>query len=128
MPEDTAERRPRTAQEDKEIDRGVSEIVCVECGTAPRLKSLNKNDGTQTMCDCDDIKKSMDSVPYELRVDDLPDDWVVIEGRSARQLASEVDAMIDAGAYECPRCGSDFGLAETVSCGDCGYVPKEARA
>jgi len=112
----------------EEIDRGVSEVVCTECLTAPRLKSLNKNAGTQTMCDCDDVKKSMDSVPYELRVDDLPGDWVVIEGRSTRQLATEVDAMIDAGAYECPRCGSEFGLSETVSCGECGYVPKEVRA
>lgn len=115
---------------DDEIDRGVSEIVCTDCLTAPRLKSLNKNDGTQTMCDCDDVKKSMDSVPYELGVSDLPDAWVVIEdGRSPRQLATEVDALIAAGEYECPSCGDEFGIDETsVSCSNCGYIPEEHRA
>jgi len=113
-----------------QIDRGTSEIVCTKCLTAPRLKSLNKNAGTQTMCDCDDVKKSMDAVPYELAVDDLPDDWVVVEdGRTPNQLATEVDALIAAGEYECPDCGDEFGIDETAaSCSTCGYIPEENRA
>jgi len=105
-----------------------SEIVCVECKTAPRLKSLDKNYGTTTGCDCDDPAKSLDSVPYELADSDLPDDWVVIEGRTANQIATEEDAMIAAGEYECPDCGADFGLSEGVSCGNCGYIKESARA
>lgn len=117
-----------TEQESAGDDRGVSEIVCVGCETSPRLKSLDKNAGTQTMCDCDDVRKSMDSVPYELAVADLPDDWVVIEGRTPRDLAREVDAVIDSGEYECPNCGDEFGRSNSVSCGNCGHVPEEVRA
>lgn len=113
---------------DYEFKTGTSEIVCVECETAPRLKSLDKNDGTQTMCDCDDVKKSMDMVPYELAVDDLPDDWVVVDGRTPKQLATEVDATIAAGGCECPQCGDELGLSEGVSCSECGFVPEKHRA
>jgi len=115
---------------DHQFKTGVSEIVCTDCLTAPRLKSLDKNDGTQTMCDCDDVKKSMDSVTYELRVQDLPDSWTVVEdGRTAKQLASEVDALIAAGEYECPDCGDEFGIDETAaSCSNCGFIPEENRA
>lgn len=117
-------------QSDSTVDRGVSEIVCRDCMTAPRLKSLNKNDGTQTMCDCDDVRKSMDAVPYELRVQDLPEEWVVVEdGRTAEQLATEVDALIAAGEYECPQCGDEFGIGETTaSCSNCGHIPEENGA
>jgi hypothetical protein len=118
-----------TDQPESGIERGTSEIVCVECHTAPRLKSLNKNAGTQTECDCGDVKHSMDSVPYELGVDDLPDSWVVIDGRTPRQLATEVDALMEAGEYECPSCENDFGLGESAaSCSNCGYVPEVSRA
>jgi hypothetical protein len=114
---------------DYEFKTGTSEIVCVECETAPRLKSLDKNDGTQLMCDCDDVRKSMDSVPYELGVSHLPDDWVVIgDGRAPKQMAREVDALWEAGEYECPGCGAETGLMSGVSCSECGYVPEEYRA
>lgn len=110
------------------VDRGTKDIVCTDCGTCPRLKSLNKNDGTQTMCDCDDIKKSMDSVPYELGVSDLPESWVVVEGRTARQLAREVDLIHESGGYECPECGNEWGLKEgRVSCEECGHIPESER-
>lgn len=112
---------------DDGISDGVSEIVCVTCETSPRLKSLDKNGGTQTMCDCDDVRKSMDSVPYELGVRDLPEDWVVIEGRAPKDLAREVDAMLDAGEYECPECGDEYSLQGSVSCSECGYIPPEYR-
>jgi hypothetical protein len=111
------------------LQQGVSEIVCAECETSPRLKSLDKNDGTQLMCNCDDVGKSMDAVPYELRVADLPGDWIVMDGRTPRDLAREVNCLMDAGHYECPSCGSEFGITEgNVSCRDCGYIPPEARA
>jgi hypothetical protein len=114
---------------ENQTERGLSGIVCTECLTAPRLKSLDKNSGTQTVCDCDDVRKSLDSVPYELSVNDLPDDWVVVDGRSASQLATEVDALIAAGEYECPRCEDEFGMSETAaSCSNCGYIPEEKRA
>jgi len=61
-----------------EIDRGVTEIECRDCGTAPRLKSLNKNRGTELMCDCGGPRKSLDAVPYELGVPELPEAWVVL--------------------------------------------------
>lgn len=56
------------------------DIVCTECETSPRLKSLKKNSGTFVGCDCGDVKHSMDMVPYEYSVHDLPESWVVIDG------------------------------------------------
>lgn len=111
-----------------EIDRGTKDIVCTDCKTSPRLKSLNKNSGTVVGCDCDDVKHSMDTVPYEYSVNDLPESWVVIDGRPPKQIAREVDAMIESGEYKCPGCGNQFSLAETASCGQCGYIPEEVRA
>lgn len=105
-----------------------SDIVCVDCGTCPRLKSLDKNAGTVTGCDCDDVARSKDMIPYELTVGDLPDSWVVVEGRTARQMATEVDLLLDAGEYECPECGSDSIGEGNVSCPECGHVPEEVRA
>jgi len=111
-----------------EVDLGVKDIVCTECGTSPRLKSLNKNHGTTTGCDCDDVARSKDMVPYELGVDDLPESWVVVDGRSPHQMALEVDAMHEIGGYECPECGDEWGFDEAhVSCTKCGHVPEEVR-
>lgn len=111
-----------------EGQQGVSEIICVDCETSPRLKSLDKNHGTQTMCDCPDPAKSMDAVPYELGVNDLPDSWEVIEGRTTKQISKEVDLMVNSGEYECPQCGKEYSLAESNSCGACGHIPEEHRA
>lgn len=116
------------ARPESEVPQTVSEIVCVDCETAPRLKSLDKNHGTQTMCDCDGPGKSMDAVPYELGVNDLPESWVVIDGRTPKQMAKEVDAMIESGAWKCERCGAEFAHAENCSCAACGYIPEEHRA
>lgn len=66
-----------TEGSESEVDRGVTDIECTDCGTAPRLKSLDKNRGTQLMCDCDGPGKSLDAVPYELGVPELPDAWEV---------------------------------------------------
>ena len=115
-------------EEPGSLQTGVSEIVCVECETCPRLKSLDKNHGTQLMCDCDDVRKSLDSVPYEYADYDLPDDWVIIEGRTPRQMAMEVDLYHEAGGYECENCGSEWGLAERASCSECGFIPEKHRA
>ena len=53
-----------------------TDIICTECNTKPRLKSLNKNNGTCVGCDCDGAKYSKDMVPYEYTVHDLPEAWV----------------------------------------------------
>lgn len=106
----------------------VSDIVCVECKTCPRLLSLHKNSGTVVGCDCDDAAHSKDSIPYELSIHDLPESWVVVEGRAARQLSMEVDLCVEADVYKCPRCGDEFGITETRrSCGSCGYIPERNR-
>ena len=111
-----------------EWSRGTSEIICTECHTAPRLLSLRKNSGTVVGCSCDGPRFSMDSVPYELSIHDMPDEWVVAEGRSTRQMSLEVDLCIDADVYECPRCGDTFGIDETrSSCSSCGYIPERNR-
>lgn len=113
---------------DRDVPKGTSDIVCTECHTSPRLKSLRKNSGTVVGCSCDAARYSMDSVPYELSIHDLPDAWVVVEGRAARQLAHEVDLCIEADVYECPRCGDTFGIKETAaSCSSCGYIPRQNR-
>ena len=57
-----------------------TDIICTKCNTKPRLKSLDKNSGTCVGCDCDGAKYSMDMVPYEYTVDDLPDSWQVADG------------------------------------------------
>ena len=91
-------------QDESELDRGVTEIVCQDCGTAPRLKSLNKNRGTQTMCDCDDAGKSLDAVPYELGVPDLPDAWEVQgDDGTARGRELLTDGGIDQSESEVDR-------------------------
>lgn len=113
---------------ENEVPQTTSDIVCVECETCPRLKSLDKNHGTCVGCDCDGVKYSMDMVPYEYSDDDLPDEWVIIEGRTAKQLAHEVDLTIGAGGYECPSCGDEFAMADRVSCPECGFIPEENRA
>jgi len=105
-----------------------SDIVCVECETCPRLLSLHKNSGTVVGCDCDDVRHSMDSVPYELSIHDLPESWVVVEGRAAHQLALEVDLCVEADVYKCPSCGDEFGITEVRrSCESCGYIPERNR-
>jgi len=105
-----------------------SDIVCVECKTCPRLLSLKKNSGTYLGCNCDDVQHSMDMVPYELTIHDLPDSWVVVEGRAARQLSHEVDLCLEADVYECPACKESFGITETRrSCQYCGYIPERNR-
>lgn len=53
-----------------------TDIICTECNTNPRLKRLNKNNGTCVGCDCDGVKYSMDMVPYEYTIHDLPETWV----------------------------------------------------
>lgn len=111
-----------------EVPQTTSDIVCAECETCPRLKSLDKNHGTCVGCDCEGVKYSMDMVPYEYSIGDLPERWVVIEGRTAKQLAHEVDLTIDRGGYECPSCGDEFAMADRVSCPECGFIPEENRA
>ena len=54
-------------------------IVCSRCDAAPSLVALDKNDGTEVSCECDGVRYSMDSVPYELTVHDIPDEWEVLE-------------------------------------------------
>ena len=111
-----------------QIKTGTSEIVCTECKTVPRLKSLRKNSGTCVGCSCDGVRYSLDSVPYELGIHDLPEEWIVVEGRSARQMALEVDLCIDGDVYKCPRCEDEFGLKEAgASCSKCGYIPENNR-
>lgn len=104
------------------------EIVCTECETSPRLLSLDKNSGTVVGCDCDDARHSLDSVPYEFSINDMVESWVVVEGRTPKQIAKEVDSMLDSGNYGCPSCGDDFGLMQSVSCAECGFIPEENRA
>lgn len=116
------------AEDVGDVEQGTKDIVCTDCGTSPRLKSLNKNDGTVTACDCDEVAKSKDMVPYELGVGDLPESWVVIDGRPSKQMAREVDLLHAGGEYECPECGNEWGIGEgTVSCRECGHVPEEVR-
>lgn len=67
-----------------------SEIVCVDCGSPPRLLSLDKNAGTTVCCDCDDVKHHQDGVPYEYAVHHMPDSWVVVEDNAGDEV--EVDA------------------------------------
>lgn len=66
-----------------------TDIICTECNTKPRLQSLDKNSGTCVGCDCDGAKYSMDMVPYEYTVHDLPDGWEIVDGDSLVRDGSE---------------------------------------
>lgn len=52
-------------------------IVCEACGEDVRLYSLNENPGLTIGCGCEDVKHSEDTMPYELAVHHLSDDWVI---------------------------------------------------
>lgn len=69
--------------DDFEFNTETHEIVCEDCETQPRLKSLDKNSGTVVGCDCDDARHSQDSIPYEFSVHHMPDSWTVVENGSA---------------------------------------------
>lgn len=113
---------------DYDFNTETHEIVCAECETSPRLKSLDKNSGTVVSCDCDDVKHSLDSVPYEYATHHLPDEWVVVEGRTPKDLAREVDSVLAEGLNECPNCGEDRGQYDRVTCPECHHIPEEYRA
>ena len=53
------------------------EIICEDCGSPPRLLSLDKNPGTTLCCDCDDVKHHQDAVPYEYATHHMPESWSV---------------------------------------------------
>lgn len=55
-----------------------NDIKCAACESLVRLQALDRG-GTHVACDCDDVRHSMDAVPYELEVSHLPDDWYVVE-------------------------------------------------
>jgi len=50
-------------------------IVCNQCGADVRLYSLVENDGLVIGCGCEDVRHSKDAMAYEMRVQDLNDDW-----------------------------------------------------
>lgn len=85
-----------------------TDIICTECNTKPRLKSLDKNGGTCVGCDCEGVKHSMDMVPYEYTVHDLPEKWVVDEGSASgcQHLGPTVETFDGSTTYEeCSNCG-----------------------
>jgi hypothetical protein len=50
-------------------------IVCNACGADVRLYSLVENDCLVIGCGCKDARHSKDAMAYEMRVQDLNDDW-----------------------------------------------------
>lgn len=54
-------------------------IICTRCHQDVRMYSLQENDGTFVGCECPEARFSMDMVPYDLRIGDLPKQWEVYE-------------------------------------------------
>lgn len=71
--------RQDTGLDQYEFNTETHPIVCSRCDHPPALVALDKNDGTVVGCDCEGAKYTMDAVPYELRVQDMPDAWEVRE-------------------------------------------------
>lgn len=51
-------------------------LVCESCGEYVRVYTLEENDGLVVGCGCEDIKHSEDSMPYEMGLQHVSEDWV----------------------------------------------------
>lgn len=72
-------------------------IVCEGCGQDVRLYSLVENDGIVIGCGCEDVRHSVDAMPYEMGVSHLNDDWVPEEDRSDQPNVDDDQQLLTGG-------------------------------